>query len=184
MIVIPNKTIYVTESDLPLYDRAQELSESNLSATVAHALRVFIQTEEATRNGLKEINIVLGESGTYSKKRFLGLEMGRTQNFDQETKKLTTMIVYKTAKHRFALYTKEISEWDINHMTDMKNKVSDKVFQKLNLNVQMEEATENNLNRYHLDVFDTIEELKIKIPTTLYQVIFSSKDEGYNFLDI
>ena len=34
---MPNKTIYVADGDLPLFDRAQELTGGNLSATITRA---------------------------------------------------------------------------------------------------------------------------------------------------
>ncbi len=42
---MPNKMIYVSEADLPIFERAQELAGSSLSAVIARALRLFVQTE-------------------------------------------------------------------------------------------------------------------------------------------
>src|SRR5690348_14808983 len=39
--MMPNKTIYVADSDLPLYEQAQAMAGGNLSAAIAQALRRF-----------------------------------------------------------------------------------------------------------------------------------------------
>ena len=43
---VPNKTIYVSDGDLPLYQRAQELAGGNLSAAISAALRRYVDVEE------------------------------------------------------------------------------------------------------------------------------------------
>src|SRR4026208_1181372 len=52
---VPNKTIYVSEGDLPIYQRAQELAGDNLSAAIASALRRYVEVEEGRREGVDEI---------------------------------------------------------------------------------------------------------------------------------
>jgi hypothetical protein len=42
---VPNKTIYVSEGDLPVFQRAQELEGGNLSAAIAGALRRYVDVE-------------------------------------------------------------------------------------------------------------------------------------------
>ena len=37
---VPNKTIYVADTDLPLFQRAQELTGDNLSATIVRAREI------------------------------------------------------------------------------------------------------------------------------------------------
>ena len=51
MLTVPNKTIYVSDGDLPLYQRAQELAGDNLSAAIAAALRRYVDVEEGRREG-------------------------------------------------------------------------------------------------------------------------------------
>ena len=43
---MPNKTIYVSESDLPLYERAQELTGGNLSQAITRGLKRLVELEE------------------------------------------------------------------------------------------------------------------------------------------
>jgi hypothetical protein len=41
-VAVPNKTIYVSDGDLQLFQRAQELAGGNLSAAISKALRRFV----------------------------------------------------------------------------------------------------------------------------------------------
>ena len=45
---MPNKTIYVSDGDLKLFQRAQELAGGNLSAAISKALRRFVDVEEGS----------------------------------------------------------------------------------------------------------------------------------------
>src|SRR5258708_38696707 len=47
--VMPTKTIYVADADLPTFERAQALAGDNLSATIVQALRRFVQAHDAGR---------------------------------------------------------------------------------------------------------------------------------------
>ena len=57
---VPNKTIYVSDGDLPVYRRAQELGGGNLSAAIAVALRRYVEVEESRKEGFDEIIVRVG----------------------------------------------------------------------------------------------------------------------------
>ena len=59
---MPNKTIYVSDDDLPLYQRAQELAGGSLSAALARALRRFVEMEEGRLEGYDEITVRVGHT--------------------------------------------------------------------------------------------------------------------------
>ena len=44
---MPNRTIYVADADLPIFEKAQKLAGDNLSAAIAQALHYFVEKEEA-----------------------------------------------------------------------------------------------------------------------------------------
>jgi hypothetical protein len=46
-ISMPNKTIYVPDEDLPVFERAQAIAGGSLSATIVQALRDYIAAQEA-----------------------------------------------------------------------------------------------------------------------------------------
>jgi EXLDI family protein len=111
-MTMPNKTIYVADADLSVFDRAQELAGENLSATIAQALRRFIETEEARTQGFGEITLKVGRQMTYTRKQFLGREVARHRSRDEESSRLITQTVFQTAKGRLVLYTRATPDWN------------------------------------------------------------------------
>ena len=69
---VPNKTIYVADADLPLFERAQELTGDNLSATIVRALRRLVEIEEGRAEGFEEITVRVG-TGAGQRQRFVGV---------------------------------------------------------------------------------------------------------------
>jgi EXLDI family protein len=57
---MPNKTIYVSDADLPVFQRAQELAGGNLSAAISKALRRLVEVEEGRVEGFEEITVRVG----------------------------------------------------------------------------------------------------------------------------
>jgi hypothetical protein len=53
----------VSEDDLPLFERAQEVAGDNLSSAAVRALRRFIEVEDARKGGLDEITVLVGGPG-------------------------------------------------------------------------------------------------------------------------
>ena len=78
-VKVPNKTIYVSEGDLPIYQRAQELAGDNLSAAIAAALRRYVDVEEGHREGFDEFIVRVGP-GKGRKVRFTGVLLGEWVN--------------------------------------------------------------------------------------------------------
>src|SRR4029079_18785797 len=58
--LVPNKTIYVSDGDLPTYQRAQELAGGNLSAAIASALKRYVDIEERRSEGYEEVVVRVG----------------------------------------------------------------------------------------------------------------------------
>ncbi len=77
---MPNRTIYVSDADLPLFERAQQLG-GNLSATIAQALRRYMEAQERKSAGFEEVRVKVGKIA-YVQKRFMGrlLAKGRVAN--------------------------------------------------------------------------------------------------------
>ncbi|HEX8348254.1 MAG TPA: EXLDI protein [Actinoplanes sp.] len=98
---MPNKTIYVSDDDLPLYQRAQELSGAPLSATISAALRRFVEVEEGRKQGYDEIVVRVGP-GLGRKQRFSGVllaEWGRSTNERNEIFR-----VYRSRSGRYVVH--------------------------------------------------------------------------------
>jgi EXLDI family protein len=98
---VPNKTIYVSDDDLPLYRRAQELAGGTLSAAISAALRRFVDVEEGRHQGYDEIIVRVGP-GLGRKQRFSGLllaEWGRSTN-----QRTDVFRVYRSRSGKFLVH--------------------------------------------------------------------------------
>jgi EXLDI family protein len=98
---MPNTTIYVSDDDLPLYQRAQELTGGNLSAAIASALRRYIEVEEGRREGYDEITVRVG-SGAGRKLRFSGVLLGEWGHSTGQ--RVERFRVYRTRTGKFAVH--------------------------------------------------------------------------------
>jgi EXLDI family protein len=108
-LVVPNKTIYVADADLPLFERAQELAGGNLSAAIAQALRAFVEQEGSQDPG--EVIVKVGSGGAYAQKRFHGQLIGRQSVTAPDRAHVLQYRVYLTAKGQFAVSIREEPDW-------------------------------------------------------------------------
>jgi|SRR5688500_9899762 len=98
---MPNKTIYVSDDDLPLYQRAQDLAGSTLSATITTALRRFVEVEEGRKEGYDEIVVRVGQ-GLGRKQRFSGVLLAEWERSTNE--RTETYRVYRTRTGKYAVH--------------------------------------------------------------------------------
>jgi EXLDI family protein len=186
---MPNKTIYVSDDDMPLFERAQELSGDKLSSVIARALRRFVEVEEARGRGLEEITVLVGKPGALRRKRFIGTRLVRV--FQDSSKgevpeavnifqgKGTEVVnIYQTAGNRFALHVHTILDWeaswgDPNQAGNPKNwGWVGKLFGKWGYDWEsFKESGEHTF-----DVFETLEELRSHISADLYKAVLYTKD--------
>lgn len=110
-VTMPNRTIYVSEADLPIFEEAQRLAGGNLSATIARALRRFVESRQARSGGFEEITVQVGKVA-YVPKRFAGRPLARGQTGGWSDRERTTYEVFQTARGRFALYRKNRVNWE------------------------------------------------------------------------
>ncbi len=164
---MPNKMIYVSEGDLPTFERAQELAGGNLSAVIARALRLFVETEEARAQHISEVTVEVGREGKYKRKQFRGRILAK-QRLQTPDYLLINRLVYQTAKGKLAVYTKEIPHWSSYKEDDW--------------------TTWNWSTRdYRLDVYESLEELRPHIPASLYEEVaqaLNDTQEPVEVLDI
>jgi EXLDI family protein len=106
--LVPNKTIYVSDEDLPFYERAQDLSGGNLSAAILAAIRRYVEVEEGRQEGYDEITLKVGP-GAGRKVRFSGVllgEWGRTTS-----SRVEIFRVYRSRKGKFVVHLERSAEW-------------------------------------------------------------------------
>ena len=105
---VPNKTIYVSDGDLPLYQRAQELGGGNLSAAIAKALRRYVEAEEGLRAGFEQITVKVG-IGSKRKVRFVGVLVGEWM--DTTGSLVETFRVYRGRTGKYVLHVERSPEY-------------------------------------------------------------------------
>lgn len=105
------KNIYVSDADLPLFERAAELA-GGMSPAVAAALRLYVTQQEKTRKKgeMREIEIEVQDGPVVSTKRFVGRPLVRFQ--EQHGIRLRTYRVYLTARDQFAVYVRDDTNWN------------------------------------------------------------------------
>ena len=105
---VPNKTIYVSDGDLALYQRAQELAGGNLSAAIVAALRRYVEFNEGRQEGFDEIIVRVGP-GKGRKVRFVGILLGEWATSNQG--RFDTYRVYKSRTSKFVLYIERSADY-------------------------------------------------------------------------
>ena len=176
---MPNKTIYVSEDDLPLFERAQAMAGDSLSSAIVRALRRFIEIEEARQRGLEEITVLVGKAGNFRRKRFLGVRLVRWLQKVPTGKGTQILSVYRTAKGRLALQTRTIPDWefswgDPDWIGDPGNEgfLGSRVFARFRWAV--EDAKETGV--FTFQVFEDLEELQPHIPRNLYKAVIQAME--------
>ena len=107
-VAVPNKTIYVSEGDLTLYQRAQELAGGNLSAAIGSALRRYVELEEGLREGFEEVTVRVG-LGSGRKVRFVGTLVGEW--LDTGSKRGEHYRVWRGRKGKYVLHIERGPDW-------------------------------------------------------------------------
>lgn len=172
---MPNKTIYVSDGDLPVFQRAQELAGDNLSKAISKALHRFVDVEEGKLEGFREITVKVGV-GQGRRQRFVGVQLVEWGRSSKDRTEQFTVYRSRTGKYvvhceRSAAYVHEAGP-DGDAKGWRKHFSSDQVWGQT-------PATAT------LDVFDTLEELRDTIPGELYaQVTAAATIPDVEDLDI
>jgi len=169
---MPNRTIYIADADMPIFEKAQKLAGDNLSAAITHALRSFVEREEARQSGYEDITVKVGKGRPYLQQQFRGrLIAKRRLNIGNEARNLT-MNVYQTAKGRFAVYTKNQPNWSgWSHRQSRQHRKDSSDWQSWTDSAHDWSEYYQQDDELRLDVYDTLDELKENIPEELYDAI-------------
>ncbi len=175
---MPNRTIYVADADMPIFEKAQQLAGDNLSATIVQALRRFVETEEAKVSGFEEITVGVGKGRPYLRKQFRGRLIAKRRLPVQDGTKWLVLVIYQTAKGRFALHTRYAANWsgwsNKQGKTNKFNKGYEGDLQwdwEWNWDMSSHDWSSAYEDDQRLEVYDTLDELKEQIPEELYEAI-------------
>jgi EXLDI family protein len=166
---MPNKTIYVSDDDLTLFARAQELSGGNLSATITTALKRYVEVEEGRREGYDEITVKVG-TGTGRKVRFSGVLLGEWGRSTSRT--VEVYRVYRTLKGRYAIHLERSPDYAWSG-DNAKGSGWRGVLQAYLGPNQTWGSVQGDAT---LDVVDTADELRARIPAELSDLISAVLD--------
>lgn len=117
---MPNKTIYVKDADVEMFEKAEALGGENLSATIAEALRRFVEVEEAKADGFEEKEIEVGIFAAHGSKdtkkvKFIGKYIAGAEVLSGTTNdrrdRGTDYTLYLTKKGKYLLYRQYWSCW-------------------------------------------------------------------------
>lgn len=195
---MPNRTIYVSDADLPIFEKAQQLAGDNLSATIVQALRRYVDVQENRTKGFHEITVKVGKA-THTHKRFTGrlLAKGHFSSSDEHWHELFE--IYETVKGKIALYIRKAPGWwfsgragrpDRDRDRDREHRHDRRDWSVFWRGWQgMEEWSDwwtgERQPEYALEVYDKLEDLKERIPSELYQASEQGlKGDSVETLDI
>ncbi len=174
-MAVPNKTIYVSDSDLSLYQRAQELAGGNLSAAISNALRRYVDVAESLGEGFDEITVRVG-IGAGRKVRFTGALVAEW--VDTSTNRVASFRVYRGRTGKFVLHVERSPEW---WAVDPEGKPAGWRGWVGMGNFRYGSAPREST----LDVIETLDELRDKVPPEVFEMVErSAKQPTVEELDI
>ena len=118
---MPNKTIYVKDEDVQLFEEAEKLGGDSLSGVIAEALRRFVDVKKAEGQGMEEHNLqvgVLRSNGDDDtrKVRFVGRMLSSAEVFTGQTSdrrdRGTYYRIYQTRAGKILAWWKNWTRWD------------------------------------------------------------------------
>jgi EXLDI family protein len=185
---MPNRTIYVADADVPVFEKAQEFAGDNLSATIVQALRRFVETEEAKASGYQEVAITVGKGRPYVHKQFRGRSLAKRRLSVSDRTRTLLLEVYQTARGRFALYSRNSPSWDWSTHTQRRPRPGQ---DKWDWDMEWDWSGTGWSAAYgpeerRLEVFENLETLKEAIPEEMYESVarYLQHGEDVEFLDI
>lgn len=175
---MPNRTIYVADADLPIFEKAQHIAGDNLSATIVQALRRFVETEEARVSGFEEITVRVGKGRPYLRKQFQGRLIAKRRLPVQDGTRWLVLVVYQTAKGRFAVHTRYTANWSGWSKKQGQIGKSKQAYSEgtewdweWNWDMSSHDWSSAYEDEQCLEVYETLDDLKEQIPEELYEAI-------------
>ena len=162
---MPNKTIYVSDADLPLYQRAQELAGDNLSAAISGALRRYVDVEEGRREGFDEIIVRVGP-GKGRKVRFVGILIGEWVNTSPN--RVESFHVYRSRTGKFVLHVERSANWAV---FDKEGKPAG---WRANLGLDWNASYGSTPGESTIEIVESVDDLRQRIPPQLFEMVAGS----------
>jgi EXLDI family protein len=168
---MPNKTIYVADEDMPVFQRAQELAGGSLSATITKALRRYVEAEEGKAEGYAEVIVPVG-AAPGRKQRFVGVKLGEWGH--QVGQRVESYRVYKSRKGQFVVHIERTPDsiWKRKGSATPDGPLGLPSLKDWRLYLGMaDQEWGATAAEYELIVVATVEELRERIPEEFYEMI-------------
>lgn len=107
---MPNKTIYVSEQDAPLFDEAKDLAGEALSSVIVRALKEFVSRHKEKAKGMKDVKLMVGKYNAEREVHFIGAVMGEWKGFSDDKEWWMAATIYQTQKSNFAVYLTTVAK--------------------------------------------------------------------------
>ena len=118
---MPNKTIYVKDEDLNLFEEAEKLGGESLSGVIAEALRRFVDVKKSEAQGLQEFTLSVGTwrfrgDDNLRKVRFTGRLLAEAEVLTGQTSdrrdRGTDYKIYQTQAGKVLVWWKNWTRWE------------------------------------------------------------------------
>ncbi len=174
-MAVANKTIYVSDGDVRLFQRAQELAGGNLSAAISKALRRWVDATEGLSEGFDEITVRVGLGGG-RKVRFTGVLVGEWM--DTRANRTERLRVYRGRTGKYVLHVERGPEY---WMVDAEGRPAGWRGYLGIGDVKYGGAPREST----LEVVATLDELREKVPSDLFEMVArSARQPSVEELDI
>jgi EXLDI family protein len=100
---MPNKTIYVSDSDVTLFEEAKNIAGEALSSVISRALREYVSRHQDKQKGMKEVSVKVGIDGAEREQRFVGSLAGKWNGFSDDKVWFLKAAIYRTQKSNWAV---------------------------------------------------------------------------------
>lgn len=169
---MPNKTIYVSEKDESLFEKAQKIAGATLSSVIAHALREYVSRQEKKGAGMQEISVHVGSHASQREQRFIGREIEKWSGMSDDKIWWQEAKIYATQKGKWAVYLKTVSKATL--LTDPK---------------EWKKSGDYLIDVKHGELFvaDDPDMLEKKLPKSLFQTVkdlVKKEEKPVEYLDI
>ena len=169
--MMPNKTIYVADPDLPLFEQAQASAGGNLSAAIARALRAYLAETSASSG---EIVLTVTEQGIKTRKRFRGRLIAEQKTLTSDRARNVTYRVYHTEKDHFVVWSKTSPNWSGYDWQQH--------WQQWGKNAPWQEDWWQGETR--LELYQTVEDLQPNLPASLLARVRQVVESGSEIEDL
>jgi EXLDI family protein len=162
-VAVPNKTIYVSDGDLKLYERAQKLAGGNLSAAIAKALKRYVETAEGLREGFDDVVVRVGV-GAGRKVRFTAVLVGEWTDTINERDRAIPRLAWPDRQVRPAHRTAA------RLLAARRRGQAGRWLERAGLGIGVAKYRGTPKEQI-LEVLDSLEQLRDKVPPELYDIV-------------